>query len=475
MYRSKKVKREVDELTSDEDAKHAVLGTLATLYPWMRPYYSRPIRDYARRLFEAPGPEAALEIRSRSLAKLVGTIRNAGRRSGLPVDAISQTCREFEERRVLQTGPHLLLLLEPEAYYTHLLSIIGLSAHGCSTYVSYAVTTVSLVERPRKGPGWLTIDGKPFNVFGLSRSRMNGYSVLTGAGPYRFELVPAERNAEADTLAHLRRLLPKPEFERPAHAIKAANLTLWPKLFGGSFSFLQIDDEDIADLVADHLSDEDSWLRTRLLEDQCLTANILAGFERLAASPWSGWLARGTDFFWLYENGRRLSLRLVAGELVHASTGARVARFAAPDIVERLANRSLIPNMFLVLLVSSILPGVRALGGSHQPLYYPLMRYVLCEALEASGVDKDLRQALATDDLPSAWGHRAIECNDEPVRLLTDGMNAISDLLDRVGGIPFAQASGSMSSFVLDPSWQEFHKRLRQRVVSPNDAEWAFA
>ncbi|WP_214476775.1 hypothetical protein [Mesorhizobium sp. dw_380] len=468
--------REVDELATDADTKQAVLESLAALYPWTRSFHCHPVRDYASRLFEAPAQKAEPEIRSRALAKLLDTIRNAGTRNGLPINAVSQICRDLEQRRVLQTGPHLFLLMEPEAYYTHIFSLLGLSAHGCSSYVSYAVSTVSLVEKPRKGPGWITLDGKPVNVFGLSGSRMIRYSLLTGPGSYRFELVPTEPNADEAALVMLRRLLPKTQFERPAHAIKAANLMLWPKLFGQSFAFLQIDDEDIADLVADHLSDEDSWLRARLLEDPNFASNILAGLDKLAAGPWSGWLTRGTDFFWFYENGKRLPLRLIAGELVHPATGIKVAPFTAPDVLERLANRSLIPNLLLMLLVLSILPGVRALGGSYQPLYYPLMRYVICQALEAADVDEDLRQALAADDVPGAWGHRVIECDDDPFRLFLDGKaGGTSSLIDRFGNIPFAQACGSMSSFVRDPSWQELHNRLRKGVIASTDEEWAFA
>lgn len=466
----------MEDLTAGTDAKQEVLGSLTALYPWMSSYYSRPIRDYAFRLFEAPASRSMPKIRFRALTKLLDIIRKAATRNGLSTDTASEICRDFESRRVLQTGPHLLLLMEPEAYYTHIFSLLGLTAHGCSTYVSYAVSTVSLVEKPRKGPGWLTVDGKPVNVFGLSRSRMAGYNLLAGPGSYGFELVPTEPDVQGDALARLRSLLPKTKFERPAHAIKAANLMLWPKMFADRFAFLQIDDEDVADLVADHLSDTDSWLRAWLLEDPKFASNILVGLDRLAAGPWSGWLARGTDFFWFYENGKRLPLRLVAGELVHPATGMKVARFTAPDILERLANRSLIPNLLLVFLVLSILPGVRVLGGSHQPVYYPLMRYVVRRALEVAGVDADLLQALATDDLPGAWGHRVIECDDDPFELFLNGRNGgMNDLIDRLGDISFAEACGSMKGFVTDPSWNELHSRLRQGLVTPADEEWAFS
>lgn len=472
----RRVNREVEQLAAGADEKQAVLGSLAALYPWMKPFYSRPLREYAFRLFETPAPRPMPEIRLQAFTKLLDLIRKAATRNGLSTEAVTKVCSDFEKHRVLQTGPHLLLLIEPEAYYTHVFSLLGLSAHGCSTYVSYAVSTVSLIEKPRKGPGWLTVDGKLISIFGLSRTRMVGQSLLAGPGSYRFELMPTEPNAEGDALMQLRGLLPKRHFERPAQAIKEANRLLWPKVFGDHFAFLQIDDEDVADLVADHLSDQDSWLRTRLLADATLASNLLAEIDRLSAGPWSGWLARGTDFFWLYENGKRLPLRLLAEELIHPATGRKVARFTAPDVLERLANRSLIPNLLLVFLVLSILPGVRALGGSHQPVYYPLMRYVICRALEAVGLDADLQDALATDDAPGAWGHRVIECHDDPFDLHRHGgEGGISDLIGRFGDIPFTMACGSMSSFASDPSWLDLNRRLEEGAIAPTDEEWALS
>ncbi|MER8855369.1 hypothetical protein NKH94_27935 [Mesorhizobium australicum] len=186
----------------------------------MKPYHSRPIRDYAFRLFTAPATDPMPEIRLRVFTK---TTRH--HQEGSDTKRVIERLRlgnlqEFRRRRVLQTGPHLLLFSEPEAYYTHIFSLLGLPAHGCSTYVSYAVSTVNLVEKPRKGPGWLTIDGKPVNVFGLSRSRMIGCSLLAGPGPYTFQLLPTEANNGEDALTLLRSLLPKTQFERPAHAIE---------------------------------------------------------------------------------------------------------------------------------------------------------------------------------------------------------------------------------------------------------------
>lgn len=466
----------MDSLATDRERKAAVLETLAGLYPWMKPFYSRPLRDYASRLYAPVDSGALPECRRQALQRLLASLHKAALRAGLSTSAAAEICREFEERRVLQTGPHLLLLLEPEAFGTHVFSLLGLSAHGCSSYVSYAVSTMSLAERARKGPGWLSVDGKAINVFGLSRGRMIGYSLLTASGPYRFELAPADEEAPPAALDHLRSLLPQAVFERPAQAIKAANRSLWPRLFGDRFAFLQLDDEDTADLVADHLSDDTSWLRTRLFGTPRLAAGILEAIDRLATGPWAGWLTRGTDFFWSYEDGKRAPLRLAGDELVHHANGAKVATFAPADIVEKLLNRSLIPNMFLGFLVLAILPGVRVLGGSHQPIYYPLMRYVLCRALAAAGIDADLRDALAVDDLPGAWGHRVIENGAAPMDLLTkEGSGDSWAMIGAYGDTALIDACGSMNGFIQDDAWLGLSERLAQRAIAVSDAEWAMA
>ncbi|RUW54578.1 hypothetical protein EOA32_05065 [Mesorhizobium sp. M1A.F.Ca.ET.072.01.1.1] len=466
----------MDEQTTELEAKRAILEALESLYPWMKPFRSRPVREYASRLFEAPASGLVPAVRRQALDKLLGIIRKAAARWGLSADTASEICRDLERRRVLQTGPHLLLLVEPEAYYTHIFSMLGLAAHGCSTYVSYAVSTVSIVERSRKGPGWLAVDGRPTNVFGLSRSQMVGYNLLSGPGSYRFRMVPVEPDAQSDALTQLRDLLPNIEFQRPAHAVKAANQVLWPMLFGSRFAFLQIDDEDIADLVAAHLSDPDSWLRASLLEEPALASNILAQLDRLATGLWSGWLTRATDFFWFYHNGKRLPLRLAAGDLIEPSSGMKVARFTASDIVARLADRTLIPNFLTAMLVVSILPGVRVLGGSHQPVFYPLMRHVVHRALDVAGVAPDLRQALATDGVSGAWGHRVIECDDDPLeRFLNDPIGSAHAVAQRLGATSLAEACGSLKSFVSDASWLELHRRLGRGMITAADDEWALS
>ena len=62
---------------------------------------------------------------------------------------------------VLQTGPHCLLLIEPDAFYTHLFSLLGLQAHVREWYITYHASTVSFSEKAKKGPGWLWLQDEP--------------------------------------------------------------------------------------------------------------------------------------------------------------------------------------------------------------------------------------------------------------------------------------------------------------------------
>ena len=258
---------------------------------------------------------------------------------------------------------------------------------------------------------------------------MIGYSLLTGPGPYRFELVPTEPNAKGDALAVLRGVLPKTPFERPAHAIKAANLMLWPKLFGHSFAFLQIDDEDIADLVVDHLSDDNSWLRTRLLEHPTLAFDIVGGLDRLAVRPLE-WLAHARYRFLLVLRKWQTPSAASDRWRPHRS----VDRYEGGPLYgqrhHRAAGKSQPDTQSPADVSGFVDPAWRARAG-RQLSADLLSPDALCRlpGAGAAGVDEDLRQALATDDVPGAWGHRVIECDGDPLELFLDGRNGGIDRL----------------------------------------------
>ncbi|MBX5154006.1 hypothetical protein HJB78_23990 [Rhizobium lentis] len=457
-------------------SKHDLLELVGTLFPWMADFRQRSLTDYARAVFHAEPPASSCEARRHGMLLLQRCIRRAARNAGFPDHRASYIAAQIANAPVMQAGPHLHLLIEPDAYYTHLFSLMGLNAHRRSAYVSYAVSTVKFVERGRKGPGWLKLDSDAINVFGLSRSQMIPYSVLAQNGPYRFALTNVDRaDGDSDLVARLRSELPQGEFSSAALAIKQANASLWERYFDPGIDFLQIDDEDVANLVVDHLQDKSSWLARHLFGKGRFVPCLLSSTKALADSHWQGWLKNTTDLFWGSDRGHLFPLRLNGSRLEARGAEDFSLEFAADAVIEALQARKIIPNLYLMFIVTAILPGVRVLGGSRHTVYYPLMRYVFCHALATSG-DFELRTAIAADRKPGIWGHRVLLADAEPFSELEMlGPGNIQAVLRKYGSLPLEEACGALESFVGDPLWANFKTRHDEGLVDVSDPEWAFS
>jgi hypothetical protein len=458
-------------------SKSDVLDLICTMFPWIDDFRCRPLVDYARTVFDVEPSHSSCEIRQHARKLLGRCVNNAARHAGFSADTSDRFRNEILEFPVLQTGPHLHLLVEPDAYYTHLFSLMGIRAHRRPAYISYAVSTVKFVERGRKGPGWLRLEGDAHNVFGLSRSQMIPYSVMARNGPYRFKLANVDRpNAVGDAGLRLMSMLPHTEFPSAATAVKQANIALWKKFFDAKVDFLQLDDDDIADLVVEHLSDNSSWLARELISDQDFAADLLRRTEEVCAGAWGRWFKNSTDFFWGSDKGRLFPLRLVDGCLRAEEAENYMLPYEADELIAALRSHRIIPNLFLMFIVTAMLPGVRVLGGTRHTIYYPLMRYVLASTLRAKGGNSDLLAALEGDFRPGVWGHRVLLRESEPfseLRSLRGG--DVSSLLDRYRNLPLAEACGSLDSFVSDPAWVDLKTAIGQDAVSRQSEEWTFS
>lgn len=256
--------------------KDEVLSLLFELYPWARSFRSAPLWDYAAELFSVPAFRSKSSVRCHAMVLLQAAIERVARARGCSEAEIVRFREEISVYPVMQTGPHLHLLFEPDAFYTHLFSLMGIYAHKRQSYISYACSTVKFVERGRKGPAWLRIEDQSINVFGLTRSKMIPYSILARNSPYRFELLNVDHpERPSETLLQLKAALPKQEFCSAADAIKTANQSLWSKYFSPTVSLLQFDDDDVADLVVDHLVDRDAWLSIYLVGNLAFARSIL--------------------------------------------------------------------------------------------------------------------------------------------------------------------------------------------------------
>ena len=120
-------------------------------------------------------------------------------------------------------------------------------------------------------------------------------------------------------------------------------------------------------------------------------------------------------------------------------------RWNAPLCRDALLNGILLPNLFFLFLVMSLLPRVRVLGGFRQIGYVPVFQSVLLEVLDRTAPDE---MALAQDlaGHQNAWGMRVIE---EPQSVLQRASEApqgmlLSALRERYGRISLADATDGL-------------------------------
>jgi hypothetical protein len=446
---------------------------LTILMPELERFWQRPLLDYAHAVYDDVH-RGQCSVRNDAMGRLQLLVRDVAIRAGVDEDHALDAARQVSEMPVLQTGPHCFLIVDPEAFYTHLFSALGLSSHKRRWHLYFGCSTVKFTEKPRKGPGWLDVGGELVNVFGLSKRRMGSINLCGRNGPYHLELrsetvSAANRNAE-----WLRNELPEAAFPTAADAIIAANRAIWRKSFPLSLQLLQFNDADVGDLVADHFEDPDSWLSRRFTGDDNAAEKMLATIDTLNQGPWGGWIRRTTDFFWGLLDGRIVPLHLDGGVL----TGSTSSSFRIPLTPEHLARslrrRELVPNLLMIALVTSILPGVRLLGGSRQTVYHPLMRYVVATALDVNH-DRALLAAMREDRRAGMWGHRVLRpANAFPLQE-TEEVGHWLAVAAAYGEQPLEVAAGDLAFFAGDPIWREMYGHLASQRIATASPEWACA
>ncbi|TIT20689.1 MAG: hypothetical protein E5W70_20310 [Mesorhizobium sp.] len=449
-------------------------NSVAEALVWLMPYISRystlPMRAYAHAVYDAK-PAAADPIRMHALKQMEMLLADRASRVGYDHKQIEKLGKQLRSRPVIQTGPHCHLIIEPDAFYTHIFSAMGLRSHKDSWYVSYSASTVKFTESAKKGPGWLRVGDQTLNVFGLSRSKMDPFSICGHHAPQRFALTSSEQTTAANQLIEqLQRALPNGEFPSAADAIKIANQSLWHRFFASNLQLLQIDDLDVADLVAQHLRDPFSWLSSTLFGPSSFAESLLTHLRSFGCGQWAGWAKTTTDFFWHLSGGRIFPLRLHDGLLLNA--GRTFSLRCAPDaLLQSLNEREIIPSLFLSFLVMSILPGLRALGGSRQIVYYPIMRHAFLSTLSdfPSPANRSLAASLASDEEAGMWGHRTISPGTiDPFSLIAQsGSSCFEQLIDCYGEMPLSEAWGSLPAFNGDPLWQMLCERLALATDRP--------
>jgi len=383
--------------------------------------YDAPLVDYARHVYRParlPGSWLCREARA-----LFADALRPELSAQLPPEDVPAALAELERLGVIQTGPHGQLALEHCTFYTALCSRIGLLAQECRYYFWFTCFTNKLEMWPGHGAGWLSAAGTSINVFGLSRRLLTRSSAIATPGPVRFVFEPSNvlPPAIAAEVTHLRDLLGGTIYKDVPEAIYAANHILWQEWEPQGRTRLLIFAERFgARLVARHLESEASLLGRLLFEPQRRAAGMRV-IERAAHTSMYGMLPSGTDFFWRVRD-RRIRAMELRGEFLVEVEAPELAPipFERGAVLEELRRGALLPNVFLVFLVGTFLPGFRALGGFFQIAYVPIYRTALMAMLDMSDRDE---QALAEDILADSnheWGMHVLEEPNEVLPLIAE-------------------------------------------------------
>ncbi|WP_437333997.1 hypothetical protein [Sorangium sp. So ce394] len=381
--------------------------------------YDAPLVDYARHVHRpARPPRSRLGLEARAL--FADALRPE-LRAQLPPEDVPAALAELERSGVIQTGPHGQLMLDHDAFYTVIFSRIGLLSRGCRHYFWFTCFTNKLEVRPGRGAGWLSVAGTCINVFGLSRRLMTRSSAIAAPGPVRFALEEkgALSPAVAAELAHLRDLLGGAAHDSVPEAVDAANRLLWQEWEPEGRARLVVFAEGFCTrLVARHLEVEDGLLGRLLFEPRRRAAGMRV-IERAARATIGSMLPSGTDFFWRVRDHRIRAMALRGGHLVEQEApDVAPVPFERGAVIEELRRGALLPNVFLLFLAATFLPGFRALGGFFQIAYMPVYRAALLAMLDGS--DRDER-ALVEDILADdnhGWGMHVLEEPDEVLPLI---------------------------------------------------------
>jgi hypothetical protein len=208
--------------------------------------------------------------------------------------------------------------------------------------------------------------------------------------------------------------------------------------------------------------------------DGKVAESILDAMDRLNIGPWQGWVRRTTDLFWRMEKGRIVPLRLQDNALRATCPSDFEVKFRPDSIAAALRQRAIVPSLYTVFLVTSILPGVRALGGCRQTIYYPLMRYLTAIGLKRSG-DFDFLTEMREDDQPGLWGHRVLKpLNGNPFREIKLFGGAETPL-ETYAAMPLVQSSGDLASFISDPIWAGLSGHIVSGAVTLGSEEWQWS
>ena len=337
----------------------------------------------------------------------------------------NEALAEFIKIPVLQTGPHCQLLVERSRFYSAIFSLIGLNSIGHKYCFLENCSTVSFTEKANTGPGWITFHDTSINVFGLSRRTLLKSSVYAYNAPLSFELNPTLGKIKINKinllLKELKELIGSEKFNSATKAFNKANHTLWRSWDKfKEFYPIFLDEYFFVKLLLSHLSDSNSIVY-RILNDCNYYNKILSNIKDEAKLPTGSKIPHQTEFFWTIRKKKIHALVINDGKIFNENHIDELCfDFNITNIKKGLKEGILIPDAFMIILMLSILPNVRIVGGSRQIAYYSPFQRVFMDILNEKNDDELGLKEYLQKNFNSAWGATVLDENEDVSDLLID-------------------------------------------------------
>jgi len=456
--------KDIDLTTAaDRTMPEQLLATLRTVCPEVAldiaSHWDKPVTDYAGHLIRpVPAPRSEIAIRSRAILRQALGDRV---KAILPVADHDNVLAAFDRHPVIQAGVHSQLLFDRITFNAFLLGWLGAVEQRLPAFFVFTGTTVTMETVGKEGPGWLDLGDQQINLFGMGRHKLCRQSVA-GAGPVSLN-IDALR-AVGSTHPGLEQLVIQAgrKWGNAADAMADVNSQLvasWDAAITTSPVFF--DDRHAALALARHLDDENGLI-TRLLTDPTRRMALEQALEAAATGPFGRFLPIATTHFWGVREKRVRKMTVADGRLIEVDRPQGVSvPLERQALRDALQNGILLPNLFFLFLVMSLLPRVRVLGGFRQIGYVPVFQGVLRDLLNRDNPDEAaLLEELTT--LENAWGMRVIEESQSVFDQI--GAHAPGKLLGELRQIyskrRFADVTDGLRLLSESPRWRKLARTL---------------
>lgn len=369
---------------------------------------------------------------------------------------------EFNKMPVFQTGPHFQLALEKNNFFTALFSIIGIKKNGGKYYFNATCTTPSLETRKKYGPMWLNVYDSNYNIFDFSqlyRKRHKVYNAIVEK-PYVFKPDLGVINVEKAEgyIQKLRSMLSDIKEKRMVQSLLVANKYIWKKILSEEITPIYLLEDFYVDLMINMLKDKNSML-------YCFFSSyrkqyiVLTEINKYKNTEWSEMIPTSTDFFWKVSDRKFSTIHFKYSKFVEED-GKIFMDNKIDSIIYKLENKEIIPNIFIIILMQSILGQVRLAGGLHQLLYYNVFKESFLKCLDCTNKkEKDLIDLISSQEL-NHWGCHVLEPDIEVAEIIEQDGKTYDKLIRYYENYSFDEAIDDMKQFRIYHRWKKLLNNL---------------